>query len=147
MQLKIRLLLLIFSASPPQFLFVMILFPFLFFSSLRIERAAGRWRDDDDDEELEEEVESAGQVDRVFSELEHQSIRQGLCTSICPSVHLPVCFVVHPFVHHPIFSLARRNLQYPHLCKIHQKILFSLTPSSPSQRGQSEGRGPGNGRI
>lgn len=41
------------------------LFPFLFLSSLRMERAAGRWRVDDE-EELEEEIESAGQVDRVL---------------------------------------------------------------------------------
>lgn len=113
-RVKTRSLLLIFSSSLLNFSLIVI--PFLFLSSLRMERAAGRWRVDDE-EELEEEIESAGQVDRVLLELEHQSVCQGLCTSIHPSVHLPVCLVVHPFVHHPIFSLARRNLQHPHLWK------------------------------
>lgn len=71
----------LFSSSLLNFLF---LFPFLFFSSLRSERDAGRWRDKEKEEleeELEEEVESAGQVDRVLLELEHQLVCHGLGTS------------------------------------------------------------------
>lgn len=95
-------------------------------ASLRIDRVAGGWRDD-----WEEEAESAEQVDRVLLKLEMAC--QGHCTSICPSV-----FEVHPFGHHPIFSLARRNVRHPHLRwpKIPTR---QLLPSLSSEGRRSEG--------
>lgn len=57
--------------------------PFIFFSSLRINRAAGGSRDDEE-VEPKEEVESAGQVDRVHLELKRESVCQGLCASVHP---------------------------------------------------------------
>lgn len=132
------------SISSCYYLFI---FPFLFFSSLRSERAAGRWRDEEEElkEGLEEVVESAGQVCRVLLELE--LVCQGHWTSIYPSIHLPVCLCcpsICPSSHLP--SSQEKCPTYTSL--VIQNLLASTLFVPLFREKTSEGkRGPRNDRI
>ncbi len=63
--------------------------------------------------------------------------------SINPSAPLSV----HPFVHHPIFFLARRNFQNPHPCKSKISSLQLLSLHSSERRQSEDERGSGSDRI
>lgn len=115
------------------------LFPFLFFSSLRSERAAGRWRDEEEEEleeELEEEVESAGQVERVLLELAHQSVCRGLCTAIRPSIHLSICLCCPSMC--PSSHLPSSQEKCPTSTSLVVQNLLSSTPFLPLLREKRE---------
>lgn len=83
-------------------------FSFIFFSVFGDDTSVGRWRDEEEEEEeLEEEVESPKQVDRVRSESKHESVYQGLCGSVHPSVHRSLCCLSMSPSSHQIFSQAK----------------------------------------
>ena len=110
----------------------MYFFFLIFFSSLRDDRAAGRWRDEKEEEELEEEVESPEQVDRVCLVLEHESFCQGLCASVHPLVHLPACFCC------PSSHFLSSQAKCPKSTSLWVQNLLSSAPFLPLVRETTE---------